>query len=131
MGEPSCGGEEGAVSMAISGEPGPEVGEPPGGGEEDVASIAISGEPGPEVDERPGGGEEDAVSVAISGESGPEVSEPFPALPPPFSSSFARSGSPFSPPARVGDSSRLRVVRKPPKCPQSLRSRTTKPHRRL
>jgi hypothetical protein len=91
--------------MAISGEPSPEAGDPPGGDEEDVASMAISGELGPEVGECPGGGEEDVVSMAISGEPGPEVGEPLPSWPPLFAPGSARSGNPFSPPARSVDSS--------------------------
>jgi hypothetical protein len=66
---------------------------------------AISGELSPEVGEPPGGGEEDVVTTDISGEPGPEVGEPPPTWPPLFAPSSARSGNPFSPLARGGDSS--------------------------
>jgi hypothetical protein len=86
----------------------PKGGRPPaGGGEEDVASMAISGETCPYAGDL-SGGEEGAVSMAISGEPGPEEGEPTPTWPPPFASSFACSGSPFSNPACGSDSSILR-----------------------
>jgi hypothetical protein len=106
--EPPGGGEEDVAPMAIRCEPNPEVGDPLGGGEEDFAPMAASGEQIPEEDEPPGGGEKDAVTMDISGKSGPEVGEPSPTWKLLFASSSARSGNPFSPSARVGDSSAMR-----------------------
>jgi hypothetical protein len=55
--------------------------------------MVVSGKPGPEVGEPPGGEEEVVATMDISGKPGPEVGEHSPTLPPPFTSSSARSGN--------------------------------------